>query len=75
MIQNPWGENPFEYETDRARFLGRGRTWRDPVMSLNRTDGYVLDPVFVLETAAFRLTEAAGANRRWYGRGGSAVRN
>ena len=49
MIANPEGESPFEYETDRARFLGRGRTWRDPVMSLNQTDGYVLDPVFVMK--------------------------
>ena len=41
-------EGSFEYETDRARVLGRGRTWRDPVMSLNQTAGYELDPVFVL---------------------------
>jgi cellobiose phosphorylase len=46
MIENPEGESSFEYETDRARFLGRGHTWRDPIMSLNQTDGYVLDPVF-----------------------------
>ena len=26
----------FEYETDRARFLGRGRTWRDPAMRCRR---------------------------------------
>ena len=48
MIQSPEGESSFEYETDRARCLGRGRTWRDPILSLNQTDGYVLDPVFVM---------------------------
>ena len=48
MIESPEGESSFEYETDRARCLGRGRTWRDPSMSLNQTDGYVLDPVFVM---------------------------
>ncbi|MFN0101070.1 MAG: GH36-type glycosyl hydrolase domain-containing protein [Bryobacteraceae bacterium] len=48
MIQSPEDESAFEYETDRARFLGRGRTWRDPVMSMNQTAGYVLDPVFVI---------------------------
>jgi cellobiose phosphorylase len=48
MIDGSDRESPFEYETDRARFLGRGRTWRDPIMSLNRTDGYVLDPVFAM---------------------------
>jgi cyclic beta-1,2-glucan synthetase len=48
MMESPQDESSFQYETDRARFLGRGRTWRDPVMSLNQTDGYVLDPVFVM---------------------------
>ncbi len=48
MLGSPEGESSFEYETDRARCLGRGRTWRDPIMALNQTDGYVLDPVFVI---------------------------
>ena len=48
MLKSPEGESSFEYETDRARCLGRGRTWRDPILSLNQTDGYVLDPVFVM---------------------------
>ena len=42
-----------EYETDRARFLGRGRTPANPAaldrgVRLSRTTGPVLDPVFSL---------------------------
>jgi cyclic beta-1,2-glucan synthetase len=43
----------FEFETDRARFLGRGRTLRDAVAmqnggTLSNTAGSVLDPIFSL---------------------------
>jgi cyclic beta-1,2-glucan synthetase len=46
---------PVSCETDRARFLGRGRTTRDPVAleavgPLSGTTGAVLDPVFALRT-------------------------
>ncbi|HEV8599708.1 MAG TPA: glucoamylase family protein [Gemmatimonadales bacterium] len=42
-------------ETDRARFLGRGRTPRDPIVleqdgALSGTTGAVLDPIFALRT-------------------------
>ena len=42
-------------ETDRARFIGRGRTTRDPVAleaegPLSDTTGAVLDPIFALRT-------------------------
>ncbi|HET8771007.1 MAG TPA: glucoamylase family protein, partial [Gemmatimonadaceae bacterium] len=42
-------------ETDRARFIGRGRTTRDPLAltadgPLSGTTGAVLDPVFALRT-------------------------
>ncbi len=42
-------------ETDRARFLGRGRTTRDPLAlevdgALSGTTGAVLDPIFALRT-------------------------
>jgi cyclic beta-1,2-glucan glucanotransferase len=42
-----------EYETDRARFIGRGRTLRDPVAlagrgPLSNTTGPVLDPIVSL---------------------------
>ncbi|MFC4527587.1 glycosyl transferase family 36 [Dyella halodurans] len=42
-----------DYETDRMRFLGRGRTLRDalamqPGQALSRTHGCVLDPIFSL---------------------------
>lgn len=44
---------PVEYETDRARFLGRGREVHEPVAvidgrPLSNTVGTVLDPVFAL---------------------------
>jgi cyclic beta-1,2-glucan synthetase len=44
---------PVEYETDRARFLGRGRELRDSIAvldgrRLSNTVGTVLDPVFAL---------------------------
>ncbi|MEP7198590.1 MAG: glucoamylase family protein, partial [Chloroflexota bacterium] len=51
----------FEYETDRARFLGRGRTPRDADalnQSLSNTVGAVLDPIMSLRRTV-RL--AAGA--------------
>ncbi|MFL5401430.1 MAG: GH36-type glycosyl hydrolase domain-containing protein [Gemmatimonadales bacterium] len=46
---------PVTCETDRARFLGRGRTTRDPVAltedgALSGTTGAVLDPIFALRT-------------------------
>ncbi|MGE0556431.1 MAG: glycosyl transferase family 36, partial [Gemmatimonadales bacterium] len=46
---------PVSCETDRARFLGRGRTLRDPVAleqdgALAGTTGAVLDPIFALRT-------------------------
>jgi cyclic beta-1,2-glucan synthetase len=42
-----------QFETDRARFLGRGRSARNPAaldadVTLSRTQGPVLDPVFSL---------------------------
>jgi len=44
---------PVEYETDRARFLGRGREVHEPIAimdgrPLSNTVGTVLDPVFAL---------------------------
>ncbi len=49
-------------ETDRARFIGRGRTLRDPAAlaeagPLSGTTGPVLDPIFALRT---RVRVAAG---------------
>ena len=49
IVESPSDDEPFEYETDRARFLGRGRSWQNPVMSMEKTDGYVLDPVFAIK--------------------------
>ncbi len=44
-----------EYETDRSRFIGRGRSVRDPAAldantTLSGTTGAVLDPVFAIRT-------------------------
>jgi cyclic beta-1,2-glucan synthetase len=55
---------PVEYETDRARFLGRGRTYAapaalDPGARLSGTTGPVLDPVFSLRR---RVRVAPGAS-------------
>ncbi|HVY06610.1 MAG TPA: glucoamylase family protein [Burkholderiales bacterium] len=55
-----------EYETDRARFLGRGHSARNPAAvldgrPLSNTVGPVLDPVFCLRA---RVRVAAGATVR-----------
>ncbi|MBA2665879.1 MAG: glycosyl transferase [Trueperaceae bacterium] len=55
-----------EYETDRARFLGRGRGVRSPAAvrtgrSLSNTVGTVLDPIFSLR---HRLRLAPGTSGR-----------
>ncbi|MDD5320293.1 MAG: glucoamylase family protein [Methylococcales bacterium] len=52
-----------QYETDRARFVGRGQTLREPIAvmdgrPLTNTVGAVLDPIFSLRT---RVRIAAGA--------------
>ena len=53
-----------QYETDRARFLGRGRGIRTPMSvvdgrPLSNTTGAVLDPIFSLR---YRVRLAAGAS-------------
>ncbi|HEY8817240.1 MAG TPA: glucoamylase family protein, partial [Candidatus Limnocylindrales bacterium] len=55
-----------QYETDRARFLGRGRTVRSPVSvidgrPLSNTVGAVLDPIFSLRVRV-RLAPGATAH-------------
>ncbi|MCQ8130157.1 GH36-type glycosyl hydrolase domain-containing protein, partial [Methylomonas rivi] len=52
-----------QYETDRARFIGRGQNLRAPIAvmdgrPLSNTVGSVLDPIFSLRT---RIKVAAGA--------------
>lgn len=54
-----------QYETDRLRFLGRGRTMANPVVfdagaSLSGTTGPVLDPIFCLRRTV-RLAPGAKA--------------
>jgi cellobiose phosphorylase len=51
MVHALAGGGPVEHETDRVRFLGRGRTAANPAafgVSLSGTTGNVLDPVFAL---------------------------
>ncbi|MGZ8214188.1 MAG: GH36-type glycosyl hydrolase domain-containing protein, partial [Methylosarcina sp.] len=52
-----------QYETDRARFIGRGHTLREPIAvmdgrPLTNTVGFVLDPIFSLRA---RILVPAGA--------------
>ncbi|MEO8187223.1 MAG: glycosyl transferase, partial [Burkholderiaceae bacterium] len=55
----------FNFETDRARFIGRGRTLRDAVAmqgkGLSNTAGTVLDPVFSIRR---RVSVGPGARVR-----------
>ena len=68
-------ERPWQFETDRGRFIGRGRTLANPmgaVQDLGNSQGFVLDPMlgmrrsFTLEPggrARVSLVLAAGATR------------
>jgi cyclic beta-1,2-glucan synthetase len=68
-------KNPFQFETDRGRFIGRGRTLANPmgaVQSLGNSEGFVLDPMLGLrqcitlepgQRAQVSLVLAAGATR------------
>jgi cyclic beta-1,2-glucan synthetase len=55
VISSPTrSHSPTEFETDRAHFIGRGRTVRNPAAvseALAGTEGYVLDPIFSLRRA------------------------
>ena len=59
------GHGAIEWETDRARFIGRGRTPEDPIAldgrALSGTTGAVLDPVLSLRR---RVRIAPGARVR-----------
>jgi cyclic beta-1,2-glucan synthetase len=66
---------PVQYETDRARFLGRGKTAQEPYLvkegrPLSNTVGSVLDPIFALQQSVkisargvVRLTFTTGATQ------------
>lgn len=70
-------QTPLEYETDRTRFLGRGRTPENPAAleagaKLSRSTGAVLDPIFSWRcrlrlppggSARFALTLGAAKSR------------
>ncbi len=62
-LRSVGGATKLAYETDRMRFLGRGRTTARPMSldaggALSGTTGAVLDPIFALQSA---ITLAAGA--------------
>ena len=66
QIEGQSADGALEHETDRARFLGRGRTLRDaqamqPGAALSNTTGCVLDPIFSLRQS---VTLAPGASVR-----------
>ena len=55
MVNGSQAINYLQYETDRARFIGRGLTLREPIAvmdgrPLTNTVGDVLDPIFSLRT-------------------------
>jgi cyclic beta-1,2-glucan synthetase len=66
---------PWQFETDRGRFIGRGRTLANPmgaVQKLGNSEGFVLDPILSLrhsltlnpgQRATVSLVLAAGATR------------
>ncbi|MBF0219808.1 MAG: hypothetical protein HQL49_09820 [Gammaproteobacteria bacterium] len=60
------GNEPLQWESDRARFIGRGRRAANPLaltqQSLSGTVGDVLDPVFSLQTV---VELAAGESRQF----------
>jgi cellobiose phosphorylase len=72
------GAGPIEFETDRARFLGRGRTAANPralevADHLSGTVGPVLDPVFSLRRTAH--LPPGGTTRVGFITGGAASRD
>ncbi|MDP2391410.1 MAG: glucoamylase family protein, partial [Acidobacteriota bacterium] len=58
-------QGPLEWETDRARFIGRGRTLENPIAldgrPLSGTTGFVLDPILSLRQ---RVRIAPGESAR-----------
>lgn len=49
---------PIQFETDRNRFIGRGRTLLHPIAmdeNLSNSQGYVLDPIFSIRYRIFLL--------------------
>ncbi len=44
------GAQALQWETDRAAFIGRGRSLRQPLLAMRGTVGNVLDPLFALRT-------------------------
>ena len=65
VVEGDWSDN-IQFETDRSRFVGRGRTIRSAAAitdrwPLSNTAGPVLDPIFSLRR---RVTIPAGATAR-----------
>ena len=61
------GDGTLEWETDRGRFLARGRSWARPAglaspRALSGTVGNVLDPVFATRRT---VTLGPGETKRW----------
>src|SRR5512133_2784016 len=71
----PQQDESWQFETDRRRFIGRGRTLANPmgaVQELGNSQGFVLDPMLGLrhsltlepgQRLQFSLVLAAGASR------------
>ena len=58
-------QGPLEWETDRARFIGRGRTLQNPIAldgrPLSGTTGFVLDPILSLRQRVRLVAGRVGA--------------
>lgn len=56
VISNQMTKEPFQFETDRSLFIGRGNTLASPQAmggELSNSEGYVLDPIFSLRRRIF----------------------
>jgi N,N'-diacetylchitobiose phosphorylase len=67
LVAEPRGSEPFTHETDRARFIGRGRTLAAPQAlapgaCLSGTTGSVLDPILSVRR---ELALAPGSSQRF----------
>ena len=86
LVAKDTEEQGLQFETDRGRFIGRGRTPGSPAalyQNLSNTSGQVLDPVFSLRRTLqlepggrgeFYLLLERGRYQRWRARPGREIR-
>lgn len=64
MVHAMSGSPVEAWETDRLRFIGRGRSLRAPALRMEGTAGNVLDPLFALRTTV-RLAPGESLTLTW----------